>query len=78
MFIVQCPHCQESVQIEQTNCCIFRHAVMKSSGQQVPPHAPKVVCDALVERGEVYGCCKPFRLIRNEQGEYTPEVCDYI
>jgi hypothetical protein len=50
---------------------------MKSSGQQVSPHAPKTECDYLYENGLIYGCGKPFRIV-SESGEYKVEVCDYI
>lgn len=78
MFIISCPHCQELIEIEQVNCCIFRHGVFKDTGKQVPPHAPKVLCDQWVLEGRVYGCCKPFRLVRCSNGNYQPEECGYI
>jgi len=78
MFTVECPHCQLLVEIEQTNCCIFRHAIFKRTGQQVPPHAPKELCDLWKEQGLIYGCCGPFQLVRQADGEYEVQVCDYI
>jgi hypothetical protein len=38
-FMITCPHCGDSVLIEQINCRIFRHAVYKNTGEQMDPHA---------------------------------------
>jgi hypothetical protein len=77
-MIVQCPHCQEFIWIEQLNCRIFRHATFKKDqdkiGEQVPPHASQSECEAWVKEGLVYGCAKPFQIL--ESGEVV--VCDYI
>ena len=37
-YIVLCPHCGDSILIEQINCRIFRHAVYKTTGEQMDPH----------------------------------------
>jgi len=76
-LIIVCPHCQELVLIEQLNCKIFRHAMFKTTGQQIDPHSPKEVCDELVNENKVYGCGKPF-LIIEEDGKYVAIICDYI
>jgi hypothetical protein len=36
-IVVICPHCQIPVEIEQLNCCIFRHGTLKHNGQQMNP-----------------------------------------
>lgn len=73
----RCPHCDGVViiHVNEMNCRIFRHAVYKSSGNQVSPHAPKIECDSLRQNDQVHGCCRPFCLnsVTNEA-----EVCDYI
>ena len=75
-FIVNCPYCNESIIIyrNETNCRIFRHAVFRASGDPVNPHLSQEDCERLVASGEVYGCCKPFRL----NAENVAEICDYI
>ncbi len=81
-MIVQCPHCHEFIWIEQLNCRIFRHASFKDKddkvkdkvGEQIPPHASQIECEAWVKEGLVYGCAKPFQIL--ESGEVV--VCDYI
>jgi hypothetical protein len=70
--IFTCPHCNEQIEIVEFNCCVFRHAVYKHNGEQIPPHSSKEVCDALVRDNLIYGCGKPF--------EYLGGVlvkCDY-
>ena len=76
MFEVECPHCNGTVLIEQLNCCIFRHGIIKSTMQQINPHAPKIECDRLVEFNQILGCGKPFRVIK--QDKYVAVICDYI
>ena len=76
--IIQCPHCGNQVLIEQINCAIFRHGILKSNGEQIPPHASKADCDRLVETNQVYGCAKPFKLIKDLSGNWIGEICDYI
>lgn len=75
-LIINCPHCQDSVVIykNQIKCRIFRHAIYKKTNKQVNPHMPQNKCEALVASNKVYGCCKPFRLNKENQ----PEICDYI
>lgn len=77
-YIFKCPHCDMYIQVhkDQVNCKIFRHAVYKNNYSPVNPHAPKQECDMLVETGQVYGCCKPFRLVFSN--DIVVEICDYI
>jgi hypothetical protein len=76
-FIVTCPNCSFSIIIEKINCSIFRHAVFISNGEQVPPHLNKEECEILIKKKLIYGCCKPFRLIKNNN-KYQAVICDYI
>lgn len=53
-IVVICPHCKENVLIEQLNCQIFRHGVMKTTGEQIDPHANKEICDNLFTNHLIY------------------------
>ena len=78
-FEVQCPHCKEYVIIEQVNCAIFRHGVFKSNMSQINPHLSKSECDNLATNGLIYGCGKPFKIIKeNGKNEWKAIDCDYI
>jgi len=87
-FVIECPHCQDNIVIyeQEINCSIFRHAVFKKDGLQLPPHAPKQVCDKLKELDLIYGCGKPFRIIKSVIHDVSGGVsehlegmiCDYI
>ena len=77
-IVVQCPHCGDFIFIDQLNCQIFRHAVLISNREQINPHASKEECDSFVERGLVYGCAKPFRLVKTNDGAFVVEKCNYI
>lgn len=77
MEVVICPHCQESIIIEEINCAIFRHAVLKINNQQINPHSSKDICDDLIEKKLIYGCGKPFQLIKKDN-KLEAIICDYI
>jgi len=76
-FTVICPHCKLYVMIQEINCAIFRHGVMKKNNNQMNPHLSKEECDRYVKEDLIIGCGKPFRLIL-EKDEYIAEICDYI
>ena len=77
MFIIQCPHCEISIEVIELNCRIFRCGISKTIFKQIDPHLPKIKCDRLFETGAIYGCGKPFKLIQKDN-VWVPIVCDYI
>lgn len=76
-FTIQCPHCKEYIIIEQINCAIFRHGVLKSNLSQINPHLPKQECDKLKDLDLIYGCGKPFKIVLGDN-IWTCIECDYI
>ena len=76
-LIIECPHCNEHIIIEQLNCCIFRHGVFIKDGNQINPHEKKELCDLYVKENLIYGCGKPF-IIVNKENKLVAEKCDYI
>ncbi len=77
MIQVECPHCNGSIIIEELNCRIFRHAVLKENLNQINPHTPKEECENYIEKNLIYGCGKPFIVIFRDN-KYISEICDYI
>ena len=77
MFEILCPHCHCLIMIEEVNCAIFRHGVFKNTFEQIPPHLSKSECEHLIYENSIYGCGKPFRLVKVDD-KYIPEICDYI
>jgi hypothetical protein len=77
---LQCPYCQMymEIPIKEINCAIYRHAVIKATGQQLYPHASKEVCNKLVRLKLIYGCGNPFRVKRNSQNRLFAEKCGYL
>lgn len=73
-MIIECPHCQQKIEIVKLNCRIFRCGIFKDNYKQVHPHAPKTECDKLTKQGKIYGCGRPFRI--DESG--VAIICDYI
>jgi hypothetical protein len=76
-FEVKCPHCEEYIIIEQINCAIFRHGILKSNLIQIDPHLSKFYCDKFKEQDLIYGCGKPFKIVL-ENNEWIAIECDYI
>jgi hypothetical protein len=77
LLIVKCPHCEELIEILELNCKIFRHGVFKHNLQQLNPHTPKLNCDYYADHNLIFGCGKPFMLIK-EEDKYIAKECDYI
>ena len=78
-YIFNCPHCDSLIQVlvDQLACCIFRHAYYKRNYEQINPHSSKVECDKLISNNLIFGCAKPFRIIKDINKPYV-EICDYI
>ena len=77
-WFIECPHCKCQVEIIEINCAIFRHGTYKNTGQQMNPHTPKAECDRLAETNAIYGCGKPFRVVKNNEGCLDVYISDYI
>ena len=77
LFLIECPHCNQIIEIELINCGIFRHGTYKATGEQIDPHMSKEGCDEVVKKGLIYGCGRPFRII-DSNGLYIIEICEYI
>ena len=76
-IIVVCPHCKEPILIEKLNCCVFRHGMLKHNNTQIHPHASKVLCDFYITNKLIYGCGKPFQIIKIDE-EWKIIMCEYI
>ena len=75
---VCCPHCAQACELLELNCRIFRCGIYKRTMQQMDPHAPKALCDALAATGQIYGCGKPFQIVQDASGALVAIKCDYI
>jgi hypothetical protein len=77
---LKCPHCDEYVIISENeiNCAIFRHGIFKDSFQQINPHESKENCDRYYKDNMIFGCGKPFKIIKDNEKKYTLIKCDYI
>lgn len=74
----KCPHCQLSFVVleNEINCGIFRHFRF-FNGNELSPHASREECEQAVQQGG-WGCAKPLRILRNGEGVFIVEVCEYI
>ena len=77
-IIVKCPHCELLVQtlIKEFNCKIFRHGVFKLNLTQIDPHLSKEGCDELKGKDLIYGCGKPYELVKKEN-DWIAVACEY-
>ena len=76
-FIITCPHCSDYIIIKKINCGIFRHGVLIKTGKQIDPHANKKLCDYYIKNKYIYGCGKPYQVIKEEE-KYKAIICEYI
>lgn len=78
-YVFICVHCGEPFIIARKdfNCKILRHGVIKETEKQMDPHAKKETCEELVQKGLLYGCGKPMRIV-SKGDEYSVEMCEYI
>jgi hypothetical protein len=76
---VECPHCKDTILImsNEINCAIFRHGTYKENMKQMDSHEKKEICDKLFNDKLIYGCGKPFKLVK-EKDKYNAEICNYI
>ena len=79
-IIINCPHCQTPIYINHQDfrCHIFRHGVYRSNLKQIDPHMKRQNCLDIVNKGIIYGCAGPFKLLKTEDNNYRAEICDYI
>ena len=75
--IIKCPHCNEFIIIEQINCAIFRHGILKKNLKQIDSHSLKELCEYFVQNNLIYGCGKPFKIVL-KNNNYETEICEYI
>ena len=71
LFIV-CPICSILIEVEAINCGIFRCGVYKVTGEQLPSHASRAVCETAFRTGQIYGCGCAFELVNG-----VSIACDY-
>jgi DNA-binding sugar fermentation-stimulating protein len=76
-IIIKCPHCSDYIIIKKINCGIFRHGVLISNGKQINSHSNKKICDNYIKKKKIYGCGKPYQIIKEEE-TYKAIICDYI
>ncbi len=82
-IFLTCPHCGDLfITTEKTiACAIYRHAAYRENMIQINPHETKEECDRLFTNNLVFGCAKPFKVIKKENNgstEYEAIACDYI
>lgn len=60
---INCPYCQELIEIYNVNELFYRHGYYKSSGDPIPVDLHDRVCETYVKSKIIYGCGKLFMLI---------------
>ena len=70
MMIITCPHCNEYIDIEQINCGIFRHGILKTNNEQINPHSSEELCNFYIKHNKIFGCGKPFQIIVTSENHY--------
>ncbi len=78
ILVYNCPHCNDMIitQLDELNCCIFRHGFNIVTGQQIPQHASEAECQDFSANKDIIGCCKPYEIIKTGL-TYTAQKCIY-
>ena len=74
IMIINCPHCDQMIEILELRCRVFRCGIYKKTGEQINPHASKETCDEIKRCDLIYGCGKPFFINMIDK----VEKCSYI
>jgi hypothetical protein len=77
---VVCPHCGAEIEVSpfSLNCAIFRHGALIDTLEPIDPHAPRELCEWFVENRLIYGCGKPFTIMRDASGVVSAIKCGYV
>ena len=66
-LIFNCPHCDKYIIIPLSSLNgneNFIHAIFINNYEQVDPNLTEIECQYLLENNMVFGCCKKFKIIR--------------
>jgi len=74
-MIINCPHCNISIELTEIRCGIFRCGIFKKDFTQIPPHSTEEECDNYNKENLIYGCGKPFQIIFPN---FIIQKCNYI
>jgi hypothetical protein len=74
LLIIECPHCNQFIEILELNCRIFRCGIFKNTNQQINPHLDENSCNELKKNDLIYGCGKPFQIMEDNK----VVICGYI
>ena len=72
-MLIQCPHCDQYIEIIALNCAIFRCGIYKQNYEQIPPHLPELQCRQLIDNNLIYGCGRPFKICNG-----IAIICEHI
>jgi len=75
MFLINCPHCQISIEVLELNCCIFRCGVYRENGEQINQHMPEIEAKLLFLRDQIWGCGRQFRISKLSNGSWLISQC---
>lgn len=76
-YLITCPHCLDYIIVKKINCGVFRHGMFIKTNKQINPHASKKSCDKYIKNKEIYGCGKPYHIVK--EGDVVKAiVCDYL
>ena len=78
-ILVECPYCSLFILIlkNEFNCKIFRHGTFKDTNKQIHPHLSKEKCDKLAKDDLIYGCGKPYKLVKQNK-KWIAVKCGYV
>ncbi len=70
-FYIQCPHCDDVIEIEKVKCGVFLHAYNTKTGKTLNPHTKLYKVDKIRQSGYLIGCGGKFKLKTNKKDGIT-------
>lgn len=61
-FIINCPYCDENIEIVSYACRIYIHGYYKTTMKQVGQHLRPITINSLLKNNKVIGCMGQFRI----------------
>lgn len=71
-LLITCPTCEILIEVYEVAHAEFRCGVYKVTGEPLPSHASRAVCETAFRTGQIYGCGGAFHLVNG-----YAIACDY-
>lgn len=61
-YFINCPYCNQQIEIITYACRIYRHGYYKKTMKQIGQHCKERTVECLLKKDKIYGCGRQFRI----------------